>query len=299
MMVKNRQDRSAGILEVGFRAPIGSPAGVEVVDLGELRRRNLPTLARLQRPHFHQILTLSEGRLDFMVDFVDFEVGPGDWLWVRPGQVQHWGALDGVEGTMILFENDFLDPETAEAARVDEPGGPTRFPSGACDDALEAARAHLDREFRSFGELPLPIHLAAMSHLLAVLVLRLGHCGTGEHHAGESGEAFRRFRYAVERGFARSRRVEDYAAQLGYSPRTLARAAIAATGMGAKEFIDQRIILEAKRLLAHSDRTAARIARDLGFNDATNFSKYFQQRVGQTPIAFRTTARRTTAPKPR
>ncbi|MEV3937930.1 helix-turn-helix transcriptional regulator [Glycomyces sp. NPDC049804] len=288
-MVKNRQP---DIVEVDFQAPVGSPAGVEVVDLGELRRRRVTAVSRLERPHFHQLIAPVEGRLPFMVDFVDHEVGPGTWLWVRPGQVQRWGDLAGVEGDLILFEGDFLDADTVERARVDEPGGPAVFRPRDGGAALEAARAHLVREFRARGELPPAAHLAALRHLLAVLALRLAHTGTADAPAGPMNETFRRFRSAVERGFARTRRVEDYAAQLGYSPRTLARAAFAATGAGAKEFIDQRVVLEAKRLLAHSDRTAAKIARDLGFKDATNFSKYFHQRTGQTPIAFRAAARR-------
>jgi AraC-like DNA-binding protein len=81
--------------------------------------------------------------------------------------------------------------------------------------------------------------------------------------------------------------VEDYARVLGYSARTLSRATLAAAGLGAKEFIDRRVVLEAKRLLAHSDDTAAHIAGRLGFPSAPHFSKYFHQRTGETPIAFR------------
>lgn len=62
-------------------------------------------------------------------------------------------------------------------------------------------------------------------------------------------------------------------------------------GVGAKEFVDRRVVLEAKRLLAHTDLAAARIAGGLGFSSATNFAKYFHQRAGQAPIAFRTTVR--------
>lgn len=51
------------------------------------------------------------------------------------------------------------------------------------------------------------------------------------------------------------------------------------------------VVLEARRLLAHSDLPAARIASRLGFADATNFAKYFQQRAGRTPIGFRATIR--------
>ncbi len=49
--------------------------------------------------------------------------------------------------------------------------------------------------------------------------------------------------------------------------------------------------LEAKRLLAHSDLPAARIADRLGFDDAANFSKFFRQRTGLAPGAFRTALR--------
>lgn len=51
------------------------------------------------------------------------------------------------------------------------------------------------------------------------------------------------------------------------------------------------MILEAKRLLAHSDQSAARIADHLGFPSATHFSKFFHRGTGQTPIAFRDTVR--------
>jgi AraC-like DNA-binding protein len=106
------------------------------------------------------------------------------------------------------------------------------------------------------------------------------------------GDTFLRFRDAVERDFARSRRLEDYARALGYSPRTLSRATQSAAGVNAKDFIDRRIILEARRLLAHGDHSAAQIAARLGFSSATNFGKYFQHRTGSTPIGFRDSVRR-------
>ena len=102
-----------------------------------------------------------------------------------------------------------------------------------------------------------------------------------------------RFRAAVDRDFASVRRVEDYAHALGYSARTLSRATLAADGVTAKEFIDRRVLLEAKRLLAHSDQSAARIAAQLGFSSATNFSKFFHRHTGKSPLGFRGTIRGT------
>jgi AraC-like DNA-binding protein len=55
----------------------------------------------------------------------------------------------------------------------------------------------------------------------------------------------------------------------------------------AKEFIDRRVMLEAKRLLIHDELSAAQIATYLGFTSATNFTKFFRRHTGSSPGAFR------------
>lgn len=247
---------------------------------------------RPQRPTFHHLLTVSRGTLWHTVDFTRYAVTPGRWLWVRPAQVQQWHRLDDVDGTLVLFQPDFLAPDNG-AAGLDDPHAPLLYePAGDDERRLTDAAEHLTRAFTSPGELPLEVHQAVLRHLLAVLVLRLAHLGrpSGSPAPGP-GDTFLRFRDAVERDFARTRRVEDYARALGYSARTLSRATRAATGVHAKEFIDRRVVLQARRLLAHGDDTAAQIAARLGFTSATNFSKYFHQRTGTTPIAFRAAVR--------
>lgn len=293
-MVKKRHDAARGIPEISFAAPAGTPAGVEVLPLADLGQR-VPAerLTAPQRPDFHHLLTLTGGTLWHTVDFTAYALDPGSWLWVRPGQVQQWGDLTHAEGTLILFRQDFLDPTTTDGARLEDPHAPIlRRPLPDDVAALRLATDHLTTEFHALGRLPLEVHTAALRHLLAVLVLRLAHLtAPAGSPAPEPDATYLRFRDAVEKDFTRTRRVEDYAEALGYSARTLSRATLATAGLGAKEFIDRRVVLEAKRLLAHSDRTAARIADQLGFSSATHFSKYFHQRTGQTPIAFRDTVR--------
>ncbi|KPC64937.1 helix-turn-helix domain-containing protein [Streptomyces chattanoogensis] len=301
-MVKKRQERQEGgravpeIREVAFSAPAGRPAGVEVLTLAELRdRADACRLSTPHRPGFHHLLLLDSGRLVHCVDFREHVLAPGDLLWSRPGQVQHFGDLTGAEGRLVLFEAGFLDAATAAAARVEDWYGPAvRHPEGAAARAVDAAMRALHQEFGELGGLPLEIHLEVLRHLLAVLVLRAAHPG-GQPGGGdgtcEGNATYVRFRDAVERDFTHSRRVADYARSLGYAPRTLSRATEVGAGVGAKEFIDRRVVLEAKRLLAHGDQSAARIADRLGFADATNFSKFFQRRAGTTPIAFREAVR--------
>jgi AraC-like DNA-binding protein len=102
----------------------------------------------------------------------------------------------------------------------------------------------------------------------------------------ERPEVFAAFASAVDSHFSTSREVGWYARRLGYSERTLRRATQAATGRTAKQFIDDRVVLEAKRLLVHSHATAAECARHTGFDDAANFSKFFRRRTGLAPGAF-------------
>jgi len=113
----------------------------------------------------------------------------------------------------------------------------------------------------------------------------------------EDSDTFRRFREAVERDFTKTCEVADYARTLGSSPRTLTRATASAVGTSAKGFIDGRVMLEAKRRLAHSDEPAVRVAAHLGFSSATNFSNYFQSPAGQSPIQFRNAARQVPRPQ--
>ncbi|MFF0065781.1 helix-turn-helix domain-containing protein [Streptomyces sp. NPDC005279] len=284
------------ISELAFAPPVGTPAGVEVLSLADLRTRVVPgRLAGPNRHDFHVLLTLTGGSLRQTVDFAEYTLRPGSWLWIRPGQVHQWGDATRAAGTLILFERDFPDSATAAAAGLDDPYAPVvRTPAGDDIDALHDAAHHLEREFHAAMRMPVGIHVAVLRHLLDVLVLRLAHLSRPiDVPAPAPGSAYMRFRDAVERDFARTRRLADYARALGYSPRTLSRATLTAAGVGAKEFIDRRVVLEAGRLLAHSDLSAGRIAAQLGFSSATNFSKFFHQRTGQTPIAFRNSARGT------
>jgi AraC-like DNA-binding protein len=294
MMVKNRHGSAREIPEVLFSAPAGTPAGIEVMSLADLRRRfhgRVPD--RPQRPDFHHLVSLTAGELRHTVDFTGHVLRPGSWLWVRPGQVHQWGDLAEAEGMLILFQQDVLDAATATAARLDDPYAPvTGTAVGDDAEALDMAARHLSREFHALGRLPLDAHLMALRHLLAVLLLRLAHLTVpADSPAPAPDETYLRFRDALERHFTRTRRVEDYAAMLGYSARTLARATLATSGLSAKEFVDRRVILEAKRLLAHGDRTAAQIADQLGFARPSQFGKYFTHRTGRSPIDFRTAVR--------
>ncbi|MBF6328306.1 helix-turn-helix domain-containing protein [Nocardia transvalensis] len=291
-MDKNGQRR---IPDVSFRPVLGTPAGIEVCDFAELpiRARNHGVNpfepARLT---FHTLITVRSGRLRHIVDVVDHTLGPDDWLWVRPGQVHQFTPdLYRADGLILYFSASYLDTATVAAALADEPihQRPVR-PASSDRLALHATSDLLRAEYQRKTALPDAVRVELARHLLTTIVLRLAHLQDVDHPVRAGGDAFHRFRRAVEQNYMHTHRVADYARELGYSTRTLTRAALAATGHGAKTYIDDRVLLEAKRLLVHTDLPAAAIGARVGLPDPTAFNRFFRQRTGTTPAAFRTGA---------
>ncbi len=105
--------------------------------------------------------------------------------------------------------------------------------------------------------------------------------------APEALARLRQFEALVEREFRHWHGVGRYARSLRCSEKTLARAALAIRGKTAKALLNERRTLEAKRLLVHSASSVAAIAEALGFEEATNFVKFFKRETRVTPGAFR------------
>ncbi|MFJ8357752.1 helix-turn-helix domain-containing protein [Streptomyces sp. NPDC093984] len=247
-------------------------------------------LDRVHRIDFHVLMLFTGGPVTHMVDFAEYEMTDGDLLWIRPGQVHRFSRASEYRGTVLTMQPGFLPRATVEATglyRYDLP--PLLHPDPGQLAALRAALAQLRREYEDTTTLPLGLHTEVLRHSLTAFLVRLAHLATSSAEAarGQVDTTFTRFRDAVEKDFATNHSVSAYADALGYSRRTLVRAVRAATGQTPKGFIDKRVILEAKRLLAHTDLPIGRVGAAVGFPDAANFSKFFHQHTDTTPAVFR------------
>ncbi|MGW2568928.1 helix-turn-helix domain-containing protein [Streptomyces sp. NPDC001537] len=247
-------------------------------------------LERVHRIDFHVVMLFDGAPVRHMIDFAEYEAAAGELLWIRPGQVHRFSRTSGYRGTVLTMQPGFLPRATVEATglyRYDLP--PLLHPDEAQLTALRAALAQLQREYEDDTTLPLSLHTAVLRHSLTAFLLRLAHLAASSAEAvrRQSDTTFTLFRDAVEKDFATNHSVSAYADALGYSRRTLVRAVRAATGQTPKGFIDKRVVLEAKRLLAHTDLPIGRVGAAVGFPDAANFSKFFQQHTELTPAAFR------------
>jgi AraC-like DNA-binding protein len=276
---------------------VAGPSGVQTLTLTELAER-VPR-DQLRRPHrldHHLLMLVTVGHGSQTVDFVRYRCRPGTLVWARPGQVIRYWPEPGFDAALVRWAPGFLPPLRAATALVEDPFGPVWCQlAGEDEDAVinEVTQLGVDCERHPDNGLGEEL----LRHQLAVLILRVAMLLPQEHPAASTldgaaeAAAFLRFRREIERSYADTRRVEEYAARLGCSVRTLTRASLAATGRSAKQLIDDRVALEAKRLLAYTDEPVAEIGYRLGFPEPTNFGRFFAREVGLSPGAFRLSAR--------
>ena len=100
------------------------------------------------------------------------------------------------------------------------------------------------------------------------------------------------FKNLLERNYSRYHKVSDYAGQLHLSANYLNEVIKDETRHSAKDFIQDRIILEAKRLATHSDISLKETAFQLGFDDPSHFSKFFRNCTAGDFTTFRNQIRK-------
>ncbi|MGC5030692.1 helix-turn-helix transcriptional regulator [Micromonospora sp. DT229] len=261
-------------------APLDPTGDIETITLGSLApdpRWRRPVL--LDR---ELVVLTTSGHGYTEVDFRPLPCRPGTLLRVRPGQVLRC-ALPELDATVVRWH-----PEALRGLDVALDEGPTWFQlAGEDEDAVINEVTQLTVDSRRHRDTPAGRSL--LRHQLTVLLLRLTMLPSdGRRQESRPEEVtFRRFCREVERGYQHSRRVEDYADRLGCSVRTLTRACLAVTGRSAKQVVDERVALQASRLLAATDEPIAQIGRQLGFSEATNFGRFFTREVGVSPGSFR------------
>lgn len=100
-------------------------------------------------------------------------------------------------------------------------------------------------------------------------------------------DTLRKYNLLVENHYRKEHTVQFYAEKLNKSPKTLANFFALYNHKSPLVVIQERVILEAKRLLMYTDKSSKEIAYELGFDDAAYFSNFFKKQTSYAPSDFR------------
>lgn len=255
---------------------------------------------RFRGAHAHDFLLLlyvERGSLVARVDGRDRTITTGDAFVIAPGAVVTPGRPDP-DGDVwaVSFPPDAVDP-AAVAPLVswrghpllapflgDHRGGGQRLRVPAEDrPAWLAQLADLDAELRGRRD---GYADAARAHLTLLLV-RLGRLGIdGPDELGVD-PLVAQVLEVVENRYHEAISLRDVAAAVGLTPGHLTTVVGRATGRTVQQWITERRMREARRLLADTDLTVADIARRIGYRDAGYFVRRFRTAHRVTPTAWR------------
>ena len=229
---------------------------------------------------FYEIIWFQKGSGTHYVDFNQYAIAPGTIIFISPGQIHSFDTKHDQEGYVLkvcaeLFD-DFVSLSCVTVQDKDSA-------------ALEMLIGAMQEELKKEDSLGHREALHALVKLFVIMVRRsyaeINPSAPNPHKV--SYKAFLNFRKLIEENYCRLHTVKDYASLLNVSSKTLTLYVNECSKYSPLELINNRIILEAKRLLRYSVLSVKEIAFRLGFVDPSYFAKFFKRLVKQSPADYR------------
>ena len=229
---------------------------------------------------FYEIVWFQDGGGVHYVDFSQFEVTPGSIFIIAPGQIHSFDCRHDRKGVVLKFCTGLYDGFI---------GTPLVHIQEQDSEGLMLLIRAMEEELRNPG---LPGHGEAVRALVQLFMVRIGRSGAVSGPSAPdplktSHKAFLSFRKLIEENYFRLHSVKDYAYLLHMTTKTLTLYVRECSPYTPLELINERIILEAKRLLRYSVFTVKETAFRLGFEDPSYFAKFFKRIVKQSPADYR------------
>ncbi len=240
---------------------------------------------------FNQIVWFRAGAGVHLVDFVEYSYGPQTLVYVPHGAVHAFRNDDALDGAILHFD-DVMAMGSSDGQSL--PGilrllalssHHSRTLSSPQALLLESSIETLGLELSAEENFGKSTAIEAALRLLLVRVCRQFEATT-EPRSTEY-KRYLDFLGLVESHYREGLSVEAYATQIGTSSKTLSRSVHDAASCSPKHIISERLALEIKRLLVHTDLSVKEIAGRLGINDASYLTRFFRKQAGVAPSAFR------------
>jgi AraC-like DNA-binding protein len=150
--------------------------------------------------------------------------------------------------------------------------------------------AKLAEDIRDIYHSNHPYRLNILQSYLHIFLLRCHYAAESAHmslpkdHAANS--LLHKFKKLLEKDFLKYHQVKYYAAVMNITPNHLNNICKQNAGRTASDLIQERLILEAKRLLIYSMKSAKEISFELNFDSPSHFNKFFKNKTSETPAGF-------------
>lgn len=259
--------------------------------------RNVDPVEINEPPHrhnFQELIWIKSGDGEHKLDQTVLNIKPRTFYLIAQGQVHYFTQGIELDGYVIRFTNDFL---LSESGMGDWDHRQTLFSHFAVHRSLTIAEHELwqfvgliermwnEQNGDGFGRTTL------LRHLLSILLIQLERArrDTADDHLPLSPHAasYQAFLTHLETDFKRAHHVQHYAKLLHITARQLSSIVRDFSGRTAKQHIQDRLMLEARRYLQHTNASVKEVAYKLGFNDPSYFSKVFKSAVGVSPHAYK------------
>ncbi|MGG4132177.1 helix-turn-helix transcriptional regulator [Paenibacillus illinoisensis] len=278
-----------------YKPPKSYTYDLEIFSFSELKERTPEGKMYIPyRYEFYMLVCVTEGECKQWIDFQPITCKAGTLLVVSPNQVHNFGHDENWEGWIILFRSEFLIPDTSTINEQKLALDIERLPKISNLTASELSRVveliqrmAEDATIEGMEEDVIMLLRYQLYTCMIWLNMLNKHKQDQNHTSSLISQRFTNFQKLLEKHFFEWNHVNDYASVLQCTEKTLSRATMESAGISAKAYITARILLEAKRLLVHTDQTISEISNKLNFKEATHFSKFFKRETGCTPSEFR------------
>lgn len=257
----------------------------------------------IAKPHIHsfyQVIWFKSGTGKHFVDFHEYDVSENTIFFIAKNQVHAFDHYLDYEGYVIHFSEDFLVQKENDVdffLKCSIFNNPYQIPSCCVgsgneyklDEYIVQMQVEL-KEQKKFGQEEL-LRLYLKAFLIQVqrrkYELEELNKGLAPFVVDEKRAQLIRFVNLIEENYTKGLPVASYADMLFVSLRTLSNLTQQLVNKKPSQMIHERIILEAKRLLLHSDLNINQIGDKIGFEDPSYFVKYFKKYTNQSPASFR------------